>query len=575
MSTDFDKITDIRAFCDEMRLLAKRGSMGEALGAIADFVFEVLMRESSWANVFASPELDALCLELGKLPDSVAIAPVDPQRTVFLVTGVEGVGGHTRVLMDLAHVDPGVCKTVLVSNVKHDLTTERVRAILHKLDPSVEVEVAPADGIAETLTWLQERLASLRPARSYILLHHFDSAIVAAVQPQLVGRLFYYHNCDNNMALGVHIPHATHVDFNGKGFHHCRNIKGVVNGVFWPLVADVSVHRANLPFMESGRVTTATSGGWPKFDNSFLSEQMPYLYDYKSMLPLIMRATGSEHIHIGPLREELLHPIKARLASSGVNPEKFVHIPWVDNVAAELVRRKVDLYVGSFPLGGGRATIEAMGAGMPILLHANYGTSFHTDIGEVYPGVLQWRDPDQLTKILTGLSKEILVDRALRARAFFEGRFTLENLRQAVEATLAGSPPEPPAAPAYFPNALQRYLDLRAVLRSRTPAAHEPAASPDAHEPAASPDAHEPAAPPDAHEPAASPDAHEPAASPDAHEPAAPPDAHEPAAPPDAPNPYPDLAQATLGAQEIRTRHLAAILLRRVAQVAKRSLTGG
>jgi hypothetical protein len=466
VTTEFDKIADIEAYCDELRAIAKVGAVDAALEAIAQFVVQVISRETSWATVFSSPELDALCQELGRLSSRPPIVVMDQDRAVFLVTGIAGVGGHTRVLMDLVKVDPAARKTVLVSNVLHDLSEDEVREILHRLDSSIEVEVAPKGTVADALVWLQQRLATLRPARSYILQHHFDAAITAAVQPEITGKLFYYHNCDHSLALGIHLPHATHIDFNGKSYHHCRTVKGVQNGVFWPLVAEVSQHRAHLPFLAHGCIISATSGGLPKFDLSYLIEWVPYRHDYKMLVPLILRATGGMHIHIGPLKEDVLQFIRANIAAAGIDPLRFIHLSSVDDLASELVDRRVDLYIGSFPLGGGRATVEVMGAGIPLLLHNNYASVFYTDINEVYPDVLTWSDADQLTGILTGLDAEALAEHASRARAFYESRFTPEALRNAVTATLLGDPPAPPPPPMHFPNTLQRWLDQRATLAS-------------------------------------------------------------------------------------------------------------
>ena len=358
----------MRGFCDEARTRAERGQLAEALDDIADFVIEVISGESSWATVFSSPELDRLCLELGRMIPQRPVTAPDPDRTVFLVTGLAPVGGHTRVLMDLINADPGKKTTVLITNVRHQLTQADIDELLASLDAEIEIELAPERNLTHTLTWLQHRLSDFSPARTYILQHHLDSVAVAACQPELVGQLFYYHHCDHCLALGVHIPHAIHVDFNGKGFHHCRSVMGITNNVCWPLVADVTGHRTSSPFIASGQITTVTSGSFNKFDSSHLLERSSYLYDYKELLPLIMRSTGGTHIHIGPLQTEVVEDITKRLDDAGVERANFVHVPWVMDVAAELVKRKVDLYIGSFPLGGGRALIEAMGAGVPLLL---------------------------------------------------------------------------------------------------------------------------------------------------------------------------------------------------------------
>lgn len=463
MNVELNDIVDVRTFCEKVRSVAKQGCLDEALRAVAQLVGQVMERESSWGHVFSSPELDAVCQELGRQSAVIPDKAIDQDQAVFLVTAVADLGGHTRVLLDLARADPGKKITVLVSNVMHGLTEQTVKEVLRKLDPFVQVELSPHTEMDNTLQWLQDRLRLLRPARTYILQHPFDSTVVAAVQPELVDKLFYYHNCDHNLALGVHIPHAIHVDFNGKGYHHCQTILGVRNNVYWPLVADAPTSRTRAQFMASGKITTATSGGLPKFDKSYLLEQVPYRYNYVALLPRIMKASGGEHHHIGPLPYHVLTAINEQLKCNGIATEKFVHTPWVEDVASELVRRDVDLYVGSFPLGGGRATIEVMGAGIPLLLHENYVSVFFTDIAEVYPEALKWRDAEELVSVISGITRDLLLDHSLRARAFYETRHQPIHLKNALRETLMGNPPPPPPAPEYSPNTLQRYLDIRSV----------------------------------------------------------------------------------------------------------------
>ncbi|MBV9997040.1 MAG: hypothetical protein JO127_17695 [Caulobacteraceae bacterium] len=276
----------IDEFCDAARATASKGDLNSALEMIVRFVITVISRDSSLAEVFSSPELDRLALELGRLPAKSEFQGSDEDQVVFLVTGIAPTGGHSRVLLDLIAADPAARATVLITNTEHDLRQSDVEGMFEFHGGAVEV--APVGNLATRLRWLQRRLASLRPARTYIFTHHFDPLCVAAAQPEISGRLFYYHNCDHSLALGVHLPHGTHIDFNGKSFHHCRQTKGVSNNIFWPLTAQVSKHRADLPFLTTGSLITCTSGGIGKVDNEHLYERIPYLYSYLKIVPLIL-----------------------------------------------------------------------------------------------------------------------------------------------------------------------------------------------------------------------------------------------------------------------------------------------
>ncbi|MBS0250158.1 MAG: hypothetical protein JSR78_03740 [Proteobacteria bacterium] len=243
--------------------------------------------------------------------------------------------------------------------------------------------------------------------------------------------------------------------------------------------------------MPTGVITTATSGSWPKFDTSYLKAPVPYQYAYADILPSIMRITGGRHYHVGPLREGLAARIEDGLTAAGIDRERFVNIPWVDDVGAELVAKEVDLYIGSFPLAGGKAAIEVMAAGVPLLLHSNYVTPFFTDINEVYPGVLVWRRPDELQRVLSDVTPELLSEHAVRARSFYENYHVPGRLKAAVEDTLRGCPPDAPPPAKHRANTLQRFLDIRTAQRSAQaarPAAPVPVAKPPpAPEPAPAP----------------------------------------------------------------------------------------
>jgi len=460
----FDVIRTIADFCDHVRRKAAEGDLSAALELVGSFVIDVISRESSIGRVFSSRELDQLCLELGRDFDAGGVPEFSRERSVFLVTGVGKTGGHSRVLRDLIVADGASEPKILVTNFRmmsHDV--ERLYA-----DTRASVEYARGDSAALKLRWVQKRLAEWRPSRVYILQHHFDPICVAAVQPNLVEQLFYYHNCDHSLALGVHIPHAIHVDFNGKGFHHCRESEGVAGNVVWPLSVPEPVDRGAAEFLQHGNLVTCCCGGFEKFDLPHLSEQVPYAITYPRTIPVILSATQGSHIHIGELKPEMQELIAGELSKSGIEKSQFIHIPYVPNLANALVQHKVDVYLGSFPRGGGRATVEAMAAGMPLLVHRNYRSVFFTDANEIYPGGLAWGTKEELVHALRQLhSKAELVRHSQSARRFYREHHSFGALQEAMERTIRGEQQDEPSRPNYRPDALQVFLDECASSSSR------------------------------------------------------------------------------------------------------------
>jgi hypothetical protein len=449
----------VEDFCRAAKQRADQGDVAGALEMISEFVLGVISRQTSHAEVFSSRQLDRLCLELGRLSPVTAPAAPDPERIVFLVTALAKTGGHSRVVQDIRRADPASKAVILITNTFHDMRPRHLVGL-----PAVSgasAEVAPVGNLAMRLEWVKARLASLRPVRTYILQHHFDPLCIAAAQPELAGRLFYYHNCDHALALGVHAAHAIHVDYNAKSFYHCREQEGLANNVFWPLTASVERHRLNRPFLSRGYPTTATSGGVEKFAASHFIESVSYNVSYADIVPLVMRTTRGMHIHIGVLPKTMLQAIAAGLSRAGVPRNRFVHLPYVRNLAAALVDHRVDAYLGSFPLGGGRATVEVMGAGLPLLVHSNYQSIFYSDVNEVYSEAPVWRYPDELIDHLKALTPEMLQRHASLARAFFEAHHRPERLSAALAMMLDGKTPENPPRPIHHGDALQYFLDKR------------------------------------------------------------------------------------------------------------------
>ncbi len=442
--------------------------LNRALTLISEFVTLALADEPSLGFLLSSSLLDSMCQRIGRMTTKMtrhAPAPCTGP-IVIIATELPAMGGHTRVVRDLidAHGDRE-CVIVLSEVPSAPAIRVRDRPLASSTS---EVRVAPAASLLSKLRWMQDTLAELRPAKTYLLIHHFDAVAVAAVQPQLVaGGLIYFHNCDHSLALGVHLPHAVHVDYHAKGFHNCRRLHGMRNNVFWPLVAQDLGICPGRRFLAGGRLTTCTSGGFEKFESHHMRIRVPYLYAYADLLPRILAVTGGTHIHIGSLSEGMLRELREGFVRHGVETERFVHLPYVASLWRTLIEREVDLYIGSFPSGGGRAIVEVMGSGTPAIVHRNYRSPFFSDAGEIYPGAATWGTPSELLETLRGISVEDLQAHSQRARRHFEAHHRPELLQLAIRTTHeSGVGLEAPPEPENRESRLQVYLDLKHAFES-------------------------------------------------------------------------------------------------------------
>ena len=121
------------------------------------------------------------------------------------------------------------------------------------------------------------------------------------------------------------------------------------------------------------------------------------------------------------------------LKKIGVPLEAFVYIPFVDSVWDALFYYHVDIYISSFPYGGGRTMIEVMAAGIPIIIHSN---SFDRLIGGfdiVYDGAPIWRYPEDLYEHLKSCNPQFLSDQGELSYQWYLKYHSKELLIQALE----------------------------------------------------------------------------------------------------------------------------------------------
>ncbi len=435
---------------------------------ISDFVDEVIHYGSGVGEVMSSPELDELCQAVGTLAAPPAPGRFDDATHVYIVTGLAPSGGHTRVLRDLIDAQPEARPVILVTNLRARQTLEEAEDCV--ANPRAEIRIAPNGDVGQTLAWLQSQLCEIAGGRTFLFQYNFDAVAVAAVVPRLVRTLIFYHHSDHSLALGVTLPHALHVDFHARGFENCRSVCTGGMQTYWPITVPDPGFTAHAS--EHGGLVTCAAGGIGKFENPYAAEWIPYSIDYGRVVPQILDVTRGTHLHIGALSDAMRSRIRDGLAARGIPADRFVECGYVPDLAAALVAGKVDLYIGSFPIGGVRGLLEAMSVGVPILAHASYRSAALNDPGWQYPEALVWHWPEELPSLLGGLTPAVLEQHRGWSRKHYELYHHPGLLRPAMEETFAGRRLGPPLAALPFRQAaLQCFLDERETVSSHCEAA--------------------------------------------------------------------------------------------------------
>jgi hypothetical protein len=418
---------DVGAFIDS-------GRLDQALRLIYDFVEQVFTEPLCTAQFFGSVELDALCQAIGRASLEVvgnAQSTISQHQSnkkcyVYIVTRLQNSGGHTKVIEDLIKARPHGEHIILATELigKSDLFSfiEECSGAI-----SIDFRSAPKVSFLEKLMWLQSSLISIRACHTYLFNHHQDAVAVAAIQPEMLLDASFYHHGDHHLCLGVYLKHLEHIDPHPMGYHNCRDALGIDN-VYLPLVVDDLGERlADGPFLATGVLTTCTAARSNKVE-------IPYFISYIDFVPELLEKTGGRHIHIGKLTPWALFKIRRGLVRRGISSDKFVYIPWVRSVWKALHENRVDLYIASFPYGGGLTLIEAMGAGVPVALHKHVFSRILSGIELAYPEAFSWRYPEELLNYCASLNAVTIKESGRLSRKQYE----TFHRREILQAALSG-----------------------------------------------------------------------------------------------------------------------------------------
>ena len=441
-----------------------------ALDVISAFVVSMMHEQLAPGELIGSKRLDALCARVGKryaahfrmdriIQDSFR---PDSESIAIVCTGLYRYGGTTLVIGDLIASHEDAACTVLASNSLNDMS-EADLAMSRIEDTSAETIVAPQGDSATRLAWLIQQFIRLAPARIILLNHHQDSAIIAAAAVFVKAtRVIFYHHADHNLCLGVHLEGSVHVDNHNVGYYNCRENEHVLDNAYLSMaVGDQVENRVGDVFMKKGALVTCSSATWHKFRNF-------YLYPYGELIIERLARRDGKHIHIGNISAVDLLDLRARLDKAGVDQSRFQHIPWVPRLWPAMLQHEVDLFIGSFPIGGARTLMEAMGCGLPILMSETYLSRFHSSRDIVYPGHMVWKFPSEFIQLIEAVGAEQLEDHSKRSRAHFERYYSRQNLRikEELDRICGGKPgAEVPPLYPYEPDRLDRVLHFSALER--------------------------------------------------------------------------------------------------------------
>jgi len=351
---------------------------------------------------------------------------------------------------------PSARSVVLVTGIAGATDEAALRLRFKDLMPSVEFEFAPQGAHLQKLTWLQQRLLGLSPDTVWLFNHHQDSVIVAAVQPESGYQVRFYHHGDHHLCLGVHLAYAEHIDPHPMGFHFCRDVLCISNNRYLPLVARDQGIRAAHPARTDAALVTCTAASSNKLE-------VPYFIRYVDVVPQLLQASKGKHIHIGCLSPFALWEIRRGMRRLGLPDSAFEHIPYVPSVWRTLQEKKVDVYLASFPYGGAKTLIEAMGCGVAVVLQMHPFSRLLCTYDMAPAEAFKWRHTSELCTYLKQIGCEELTRQGQLSRRCYQ-EFYCEDLLRKGLADWGQALPAPALSKGFSADALQEALDIFASL---------------------------------------------------------------------------------------------------------------
>lgn len=148
---------------------------------------------------------------------------------------------------------------------------------------------------------------------------------------------------------------------------------------------------------------------------------------YINLVLALMQKTGGKHIHYGPIPETDIQYIHEQMDKIGIERDRFVIIPWTDNLPQSMCDNEVDIFIEPFPVVSYKITLDVLSAGIPVVSRKGNTRISLTDF--VYDKALFWKDKDDFLDVLTHIDADDLAKQSIAARNYYVKNHSLEVLQ--------------------------------------------------------------------------------------------------------------------------------------------------
>ncbi|MCC3245032.1 hypothetical protein LG047_06800 [Methylocystis sp. WRRC1] len=398
---------------EKIKKIVGLGHLNSALNELSAVFLTLQNSPSLLGRSLNIPAFDHLCQDIGEASCyalfGASCKPVPEPHDVILITNLNCHGGHGEIVKDIAALND--LPVLVVATNLHELKIPILGDYL--TDPNIlGIEIAEGKTALDRLRDIQQRLVRPSVRRIFMLHHGHDAIANAAATRDLSAPVYFLHHCDHTPALGCHLENVVHVDLHNLSYHRCRHDDGIASNRYLCLTARGGKVRAPARFA-SPFFKTASCGGEHKIHSP------SYPIGYADLVVEILRIGQGRHHHIGPLSKGLIATVQRKLADANIDPAHFIHVGSAPQLADILHCLEIDLYFPTMPQGGGKGIIEAMSAGVPVLIHENGADRLWSGRDLAYPEALSWRTLKDLNSLIGGFDEVSWKYQSEAARRYF------------------------------------------------------------------------------------------------------------------------------------------------------------
>ncbi|MGO9577742.1 MAG: glycosyltransferase [Terriglobales bacterium] len=409
-----------------LAILVERGEIERFLFRLSELVSKLLLFEPMKGRALYVPELDELARKASLMVAPDGNPPTNSKLLLHVATEVYPTGGHSRVIEDIVSALPEYRHVLVITGMhKSHPTLAILKSRYNQLN--LKVHLLQCWSRSERARELSSLIGLLGPDAVLLLTHPHDSIANAGIAGHAARRVLFFHHADHQPSLGASRRDYVHVDLTPECHAICRSDSRPQASLLNLTVKDIGT----LKVTERPSAIGATCGSPHKYLGS--SE-----FSYAQLLEALFSSGINRVFHIGDMPASQKDQIRAEIAASGQDAGRIVFLPNTPALTVKLLELSPDFYFTSHPIGSGKATVEALSVGLPILFLCAASTPplLRPDMtfGTSVPVSSLGQIPAAICRLQT--EKRML---AKRSRAIYEKHYSPSAFRDGLLAAISGN----------------------------------------------------------------------------------------------------------------------------------------